>query len=294
MMGTHCLHCQSQRRADGSQAQVDTRLASSHCNKPIRLGFTHLTGALAFGFGVNGTLSECKVFSCDNFTRYYLCVFQSGAWRLCGKSVVQFVQDGLSLTVKSSVKILRRTITSTVLYIFIQVVLALCDSRLERHFRRSHADHERGDGGPHHDRMEQGRSRRARHSQGRRARARHAHGVEQGFRAARQALRRGADARDRSTRRGLRIRDDPARRHDRRVPDREPRADVDAAAPEAGEVLRSRDRSRDRAPRSDPGRHGASLSPPPPGRGGRRLSLAPNWRRCSARRSACRCSRNRR
>src|SRR6266403_1086336 len=25
MMGTHCLHCQSQRRADGSQAQVDTR-----------------------------------------------------------------------------------------------------------------------------------------------------------------------------------------------------------------------------------------------------------------------------
>src|SRR5271165_6404413 len=25
MMGTHCLHCQSQRRADRSQAQVDTR-----------------------------------------------------------------------------------------------------------------------------------------------------------------------------------------------------------------------------------------------------------------------------
>ena len=30
------------------------------------------------------------------------------------------------------------------------------------------------------------------------------------------------------------------------------------------------------------------------GAGGRRLSLARNWRRCSARRSACRCSRNRR
>ena len=25
MMGTRCHHCQSQRRADGSQAQVDTR-----------------------------------------------------------------------------------------------------------------------------------------------------------------------------------------------------------------------------------------------------------------------------
>ena len=109
-----------------------------------------------------------------------------------------------------------------------------------------------------------------------------------------QALRRAADARLHPARGGLRLRDDPARRHGRRVPDREPRADVDAAAPQAGEILRSRDRGRDRAPRPDPGRHGASLSAAPPGARGSRLSLPRNWRRCSARRSACRCSRNRR
>ncbi len=72
---------------------------------------------------------------------------------------------------------------------------------------------------------------------------------------------------------GLRLSDDPARRHDRRVPDREPRADVDAAAAEAGEILRSRHRGRDRAAGAHPGRHGASLSAPPPGARGRRLSL---------------------
>ena len=55
------------------------------------------------------------------------------------------------------------------------------------------------------------------------------------------------------------------RRHHRRVPGREPRADVDAAAPAAEGILRSRHRSRDRAARSDPGRHGASLSAPAEG-----------------------------
>ena len=47
----------------------------------------------------------------------------------------------------------------------------------------------------------------------------------------------------------------------RRVPGRKPRADEHAAAAEAAEILRPRHRSRDRAARSDPGRHGASLSP---------------------------------
>ena len=49
----------------------------------------------------------------------------------------------------------------------------------------------------------------------------------------------------------------------RRIPGREPRADVDAAAPEATMLLRSRHRSRDRAAGADPGRYGASLSAPP-------------------------------
>ena len=160
--------------------------------------------------------------------------------------------------------------------------------------RRGRADHERGDGGSHHHRMGQGRSRRARHPEDRRARARHAHRAEQELRAAGQALWRASDARLDPLRGGLRLRDDPARRHHRRLPDREPRADVDAAAAQAGEVLRPRHRGRDRAPRADPGRHGASLSAPPAGPGGGRLSLAGSWRRCSARRSACRCSRSRR
>ena len=55
-------------------------------------------------------------------------------------------------------------------------------------------------------------------------------------------------------------RHDPARRHDRRVPDRKPRADVDAAAAAAGRILRSSHRGRDRAAGPDPGKDGASLS----------------------------------
>ena len=78
---------------------------------------------------------------------------------------------------------------------------------------------------------------------------------------------------DHSARGGVRLRDDPARRHDRRVPDRKPCADVDAAAAQAGELLRSRHRGCDRAPRPDPGRHGASLFAPPAGPRGRLLSL---------------------
>ena len=89
-----------------------------------------------------------------------------------------------------------------------------------------------------------------------------------------QALRRAADARDHPAGGGLRLRHDPARRHDRRVPDREPGADVDAAAAQAREILRSRHRGGDRAARPDPGRHGASLSAPPAGARGGRLSLA--------------------
>ena len=85
---------------------------------------------------------------------------------------------------------------------------------------------------------------------------------------------RASDARHRSARGGLRLCDDPARRHDRRVPDREPRADVDAAAAEAGEVLRSRHRGRDRAARA---RSRATWCIPicAAGRGWRRSSIPP-------------------
>ena len=49
----------------------------------------------------------------------------------------------------------------------------------------------------------------------------------------------------------------------RRVPDRKPGADVDAAAAEARKILRSGHRGRHRPPGPDPGRHGASLSEAP-------------------------------
>ena len=68
------------------------------------------------------------------------------------------------------------------------------------------------------------------------------------------------------------LRDVPARRHRRRVPDRIARADGDAAAAEAGELLRSRDRGRHRASRPDPGRDGAPVPAPPAGPGARHLS----------------------
>ncbi len=66
-----------------------------------------------------------------------------------------------------------------------------------------------------------------------------------------------------------RVRDDLPRRHHRRVPDRIARADGDAAAPAAGQLLRPGDRGRHRPARPDPGRHGASLSAPAQRRGSR-------------------------
>ena len=75
-------------------------------------------------------------------------------------------------------------------------------------------------------------------------------------------LRQGLFARHAAAGRSRGLRDAVARRFRRRVPGREPRADVDAAAVEAAMFLRSRHRGRDRAAGADPGRHGASLSAP--------------------------------
>ena len=87
-------------------------------------------------------------------------------------------------------------------------------------------------------------------------------------------LRRGLDLLKAALRQGLfaghaaaggsrGLRHAVARRFRRRVPGREPRADVDAAAPKAAQILRSGHRGGDRAAGPDPGRHGASLSAPP-------------------------------
>ncbi len=91
------------------------------------------------------------------------------------------------------------------------------------------------------------------------------------------------------------LRDDPQGRYARRLPDREPRADGDAAADEAADLLRSRHRGRDRPAGPDPGRHGPSLSPPPRGQGEAVDYPTPELRaRARQDARACRCSRSRR
>ena len=64
------------------------------------------------------------------------------------------------------------------------------------------------------------------------------------------------------------------RRHGGRLPDREPRADGDAAAPAAADVLRSRRRGRDRAPGPHPGGDGPPV--PAPAQRARRPSDPPH------------------
>src|SRR3546814_898806 len=100
---------------------------------------------------------------------------------------------------------------------------------------------------------------RSGHAQGRLPGAGHAdlpaQGPGPGTRASRTrpGARHDPDRRRRDLRHGL-----PGR-HRRRVPDRIARADGDAAAAAAAQVLRPRGRGGDRAAGADPGRHGASL-----------------------------------
>ena len=128
--------------------------------------------------------------------------------------------------------------------------------------RRSGADRARVDARSPRRAVGQGRLRRPRHHQDRPARPRHA----QRARAHHPARARARGRRDRSRaaarRRPRHLRDDPARRHHGHLPDREPRADGDAAAHEAEALLRPRRRSRDHPARSDRREDGASLSEP--------------------------------
>ncbi len=82
---------------------------------------------------------------------------------------------------------------------------------------------------------------------------------------------RGADAGQHPRRRRGRLRDDPPGRHDGRVPDREPGPDEHAPPLAAQVLLRPGNRGGHCPPRSDPGQHGPSLSPPPQRRGGGRV-----------------------
>ena len=112
--------------------------------------------------------------------------------------------------------------------------------------RRGRADRARVDAGPPRRAVGQGRLRRPRHHQDRPARPRHARGARRHDPADRAPRGAGRDrSRGAPARRSRDLRDDPARRHDRHLPDREPRADGDAAAHEARELLRPRRRGRD-------------------------------------------------
>ena len=105
---------------------------------------------------------------------------------------------------------------------------------------------------------------------------------------------RGRRGRSRAPARGRpeRLRDAPGGRHDRRVPGGEPRADGDAAAHPARDVLRPRRAGGDHPPGADRGRHGASLHPPPARPRARDLSRTRASSRSSSARSACRSSRS--
>ena len=78
-----------------------------------------------------------------------------------------------------------------------------------------------------------------------------------------------------------------------RVPDRKPRADGHAAAPETAQLLRPCDRSQPRAARTNHGGDGSPLPQEARGNRGRSPIPTPAWSRSSRRRWASRFSRNR-
>ena len=155
--------------------------------------------------------------------------------------------------------------------------------------RRDRTHRQCGDAGPHLHRMGQGRHRHDRPSQGRRAGAWHADLPPARPRLpARGFRRRLRDPGRHPAGAAGRLRDAIEGRFRRRVPGREPGADVDAAAPEAEGILRSGRAGRHRAARPDPGRHGPSLPAPALWGGGSGLPHPPpqstgrrtNSRRC--------------
>ena len=108
-----------------------------------------------------------------------------------------------------------------------------------------------------------------------------------------RAERRGRSRpRPSAGRRSRGVRDALARRHDRSLPGREPRADGDAAADEAAHVLRPGGRGRDHPARADRRQNGPSLSRPARRPRARRFMTIPRSSRFCAARSACRSSRS--
>ncbi|CAM3924703.1 hypothetical protein ACMA110817_31465 [Achromobacter marplatensis] len=141
------------------------------------------------------------------------------------------------------------------------------------------ADRKRRHGRPQRRAVGQGRPGRAETVEGGRAGAWHAVGAAPHPGTGRPAPRPTADAAGHPRRRRRHLRHDLRRRHGRRVPDRITRADDDAAAPAAAQILRPGRAGGYRAARADPGRHGPPLSAPPPGQGTRNLPQRKSTRR---------------
>ena len=95
----------------------------------------------------------------------------------------------------------------------------------------------------------------------------------QGLRPDRRPSGNALHARDAAARGSGGLRHAVQGRFARRLPGGEPGADELPAADAAADLLRPRHRGGDRAPRADPGRHGASLPAPAPRRGARRVPL---------------------
>ncbi len=142
-------------------------------------------------------------------------------------------------------------------------------------------------------RMGQGGYRRSALHEGRCAGARHAGLHAPRLRPVADPLWRKPHPRHHPEGRSCNLCHDREGRYARHLPDRKPRADGHAAAHQAAHLLRSRHSGGDCPARPDPGRHGAPL--PQAGAQGRSRSPTPrpNWSASWARRSACRCSRNR-
>ena len=149
--------------------------------------------------------------------------------------------------------------------------------------------------GPPDHRMGQGRHRRAEVHEGRRAGARHADLHAARLRPSGPSTRAcGCDLATIPAEDPRDLRHDPQGRHAWHLPDREPGADVDAAAAEAAHLSTTWS---SRWPSSGPARSRATWSIPicAAARARRRWSIPRrNWRQVLGKTLACRCFRNRR
>ncbi len=160
------------------------------------------------------------------------------------------------------------------------------DGHLDPSARRARARAAGGDGGQAAVPVGQGLVRRRGLPQDRPARPGHALGGRGLRRADRAGVRRADRSLPHPPRRPGGVRRDPAGRHGRHVPDREPRADAEPAADEAGDDRRPHRPGGAGAARADPGEGGAPVHRGPQATAGGPLLRAAGRPRAAARAAA--------